>query len=85
MNTKERWIEQIEMTGSIHRKSAATRDVARTLVMGRLNLSEFTWLLSCAIVTDCYSFKCSKALSFGYLYVVGSGELIMRLVEQNEL
>ena len=51
----------------------------------RLNLPEFTWLVSCAIVTDHYSFECPRGMSFGYLYAVGSGELIIRLVEQEVL
>ena len=76
------------MKGSINRQSAAARDVARTLWLGgdvRLNLPEFTWLVSCAIVTDLYSFQYRKPMSFGYLYTVGSGELIVRLVEQKNL
>ena len=46
-----------------------------------LNLPEFAWLISCASVAGHYSFQCPKAMPFGYLYAVGSGELIIRLVE----
>ena len=49
------------------------------------NSPEFTWLISCAGVSDHFSFQCPKPMSFGYLYAVGSGELIVRLVEQTEL
>ena len=43
----------------------------------RLNLPEFTWSVICASVSDHYSFKCPKPMSLGYLYAVGSGELII--------
>ena len=61
--------------------------VARTLWLRgvRLNLPEFTWLVSCAIVNGFYSFQCPEAMSFGYSYAVGSGELFIRLVQQKEL
>ena len=51
------------------------RDVASTLLWGgvRLNLPEFTWLISCSIATDHYLFQCLKATFFGYLQVVGAG------------
>ena len=72
------------MTGSINRQSATTGK--NPLVGGvRLNLPEFARLVSCAIVTDHHSLQCSKAMSFGYLYTVGSGELIIGLEEQKKL
>ena len=75
------------MIGFINRQIAATRNVARTLWLDdvRLNLSERTRLLSCAVVTDQYSFRSPKAMSFRYLYGVESGELIIRLVSRKEL
>ena len=39
----------------------------------RLNLSEFTWLGSCSMVTDHYIFQCLKAMSSGYLQEVRAG------------
>ena len=71
---------------SISRQSAATRGIARTIWLGGawLNLPEFTWLVRCVIVTDHYSFQYPRGMSFGYLYAVGSGELIIRLVEQKD-
>ena len=74
-----------EMEVSIIRQSAAATNVARTLWLGgvRLNLFEVTWLVSCTSVSDHYSIQCPKPMSFGYLYAVGSGELIKRLVEQS--
>ena len=41
---------------------------------GRLNLPEFTWLISCSIVTDHYLFQCLTAMFFGYLQKVTAGE-----------
>ena len=38
----------------------------------RLNLPEFTWLISCSIVTDHYIFQRFKGLFFGYLQEVGA-------------
>ena len=38
-----------------------------------LNLREFTWLLSCSIVTNHYLFQRFIALFFGYLQEVGTG------------
>ena len=71
------------MKGSIITQSAAARDFAKTLWLGDigLNLPEFAWLISCA-VWDHYSFQCLKPMFFGYLHAVGSGELIINLVEQ---
>ena len=34
---------------------------------------EFTWLVSCSIVTDHSSFKFLRTLLFSYLHVVGPG------------
>ena len=77
----------MDVTGSINRQSTATRDAARALWLGgvRLNLPELTWLVSCAIVNDHCSFQCAKAMPFCYLYTAGSGELVVRQVEQTEL
>ena len=49
-----------------------------------MSLPEFNWLVSCASVPDHHSFHCPNAMSLGYLYAVGPGELIIRLVEQKE-
>ena len=48
----------------------------------RLNLPEFTWLVSCSIFNDHYSFKFVITLLSGYLDVEVVGELITSLVEQ---
>ena len=50
-----------------------------------LNSPDFTWLVCCASVSFHYSFQCPKPFSFGYLYAVGSGELILRPEELKEL
>ena len=37
----------------------------------RLNLPEFTWLVTCPIVTGHYLFQCLKEMFFGYLNALG--------------
>ena len=39
----------------------------------RLNLPEFTWLISCSVVIDHYRFQCHEAMFFEYLQVVRAG------------
>ena len=75
------------MKGVVVRQNAATRNVARALWLGgvELNLPEVTWLVGGASVSDHYPFQCLEAMFFSYLYAVGSGELIFRIVELKEL
>ena len=42
-------------------------------VAARLNLPEFTWLVSCSVSPNHYLFQYHKTIFFGYLHVVGAG------------
>ena len=43
----------------------------------RLNLPEFTWLMSCSIVSDHYLFQCLTAVFFLFLQEAGGRKLSM--------
>ena len=72
-----------------HISIAGPRDVVTNvattfLLWGvRLNLSEFTWLVSCSIVTSHYLFQYLKAMFFGYLNGVGNrrASLVIKIFE----
>ena len=85
--SKERSIKQKEMAGSIDTQSVATRDAARPFGLGGVRgmYLNFAWLVSRTSFSDHYSFQCTKAMSFEYLFAVGTRKLIIRPVEQKEL
>ena len=40
----------------------------------KLNLTEFTWIVSFYVFTDHYLFQCLKEIFFGYLQAAGGQE-----------